>query len=725
MKSFNLKLMTALIVVGLCNIVTAQILQHPQFELETAGVNIQGDNIFLNTKTAGSKHWSDRAGKLAVDGKFDAAGAHWAAENIPVSLVLELDKARDLNVIRLWTYWGSGRYYQYKIEGSQDGQSWNVLVDQSKNTTAADAAGQMFKIATVKVKYVRVVFSKNSVNNASGGHIVEIQGYRLSDEQIKAIASWVDVPDGLQGAVTTTDSRFSRDIVPTEVKSKEINATAWKGDRVNRQILLWTNNDIKQVRFEVSDLVSFNSQIDAANIKMHFVRYTMGQKELCADILDNAMRMDIAGHTTRPVWVIIDVPSDATAGNYVGTIKVKAADQNDIEFKVALEVLNIQLPKPVNWQFHLDLWQNPFSIARYHSVDLWSPEHYALMKPLITMLADAGQKVITTSLIHEPWGGQTFDPFGPQIDWVKEIDGSWSFDYSVFDQWVQFCMDCGITKQIGCYSMVPWSNTFRYLDRASGDYKYLKASPGSQEYQDHWRPFLKDFSKHLTAKGWLDKTTISMDERPQATMSKLMAFLNKEFPEFKVELAANYPPKDFEFQGLSVGIQHGADEIGDIIKDRRNQGKFTTFYVCCGPMRPNTFPFSPPAEAVWLSWYASANGFDGFLRWAYCSWTEEPLLDTRYVRWPAGDCYFVYPGARSSIRFERTREGIVDFEKVAIVKAQLNKLNNQWAKEQLTRLDAALKAFTYKNIAKGPCAPAVNAAKATLEDIARQLAAKK
>ncbi|HEY5368179.1 MAG TPA: DUF4091 domain-containing protein [Hanamia sp.] len=41
--------------------------------------------------------------------------------------------------------------------------------------------------------------------------------------------------------------------------------------------------------------------------------------------------------------------------------------------------------------------------------------------------------------------------------------------------------------------------------------------------------------------------------------------------------------------------------------------------------------------------------------------------------WPSGDTYFVYPGGRSSIRFERLREGIQDYEKFKILRAQLEK----------------------------------------------------
>ena len=49
---------------------------------------------------------------------------------------------------------------------------------------------------------------------------------------------------------------------------------------------------------------------------------------------------------------------------------------------------------------------------------------------------------------------------------------------------------------------------------------------------------------------------------------------------------------------------------------------------------------------------------------------KEPLQDTRFRTWAAGDCFLFYPGGRSSVRMEKLLEGIQDFEKVRILKAE-------------------------------------------------------
>ena len=65
--------------------------------------------------------------------------------------------------------------------------------------------------------------------------------------------------------------------------------------------------------------------------------------------------------------------------------------------------------------------------------------------------------------MHKPWNGQTEDFFETMVTWMKKADGTWSFDYTVFDRWVEFMMSVGIDQQINCYSMVPWELSFQYF----------------------------------------------------------------------------------------------------------------------------------------------------------------------------------------------------------------------------------------------------------------------
>ncbi|WP_034040550.1 DUF4091 domain-containing protein [Wocania ichthyoenteri] len=497
--------------------------------------------------------------------------------------------------------------------------------------------------------------------------------------------NWSAVSKGLQASVTSTNMRFVKSVTPKIQQKNTWTGTAWKGERISAQLVLWSNDSINNVTTEISDFKSDSGHVLSSKIvKINFVKYVItdefaggcGYRKpenfasfLAADALEPINSYTIKAQETRPIWITIDVPADAKSGTYKSIFTVHIDGQNSKKFQFTLNVIDKVLPPATDWKFHLDLWQNPYAVARFHSVEVWSQAHWELLKPIMKRLADAGQKVITVSLNKRPWGGQTFDQFEAMIDWKKKTDGTWEYDFTVFDNWVQFMMDLGVKNQISCYSMVPWGNEFYYFDEAENKEIKIKASPGTKAYEALWIPFLKEFKTHLTKKGWSSITRIAMDERGPEEMKAMLKLLNKYAPEFGVSFADNHKSYKLypnELKDMSVAFGHPVDEE-DLIK-RRAKNYISTHYVCCSDGFPNTFTFSPPAEGVFIGWYTVAADFDGFLRWAYNSWVEKPLQDSRFRAWPAGDTYIVYPDNRSSIRFETLREGIQDAEKIRILK---------------------------------------------------------
>ena len=127
---------------------------------------------------------------------------------------------------------------------------------------------------------------------------------------------------------------------------------------------------------------------------------------------------------------------------------------------------------------------------------------------------------------------------------------------------------------------------------------------------------------------------------------------------------------------LKVKVDHFCQAMGGKIGPkmfqeaaaRRQRGLVTTYYVCCMPWSPNTFMWSAYDEAFWLGVYPGVCGLDGFLRWAYNSWGENPLVDASFDSWSPGDCVLVYPDGCPSIRFIELRNGIVAAEKLRLLK---------------------------------------------------------
>ncbi|GHT41591.1 hypothetical protein AGMMS49965_11620 [Bacteroidia bacterium] len=504
---------------------------------------------------------------------------------------------------------------------------------------------------------------------------------------------------------------------PSSKNTANLSLKAWKGERVNAQAVLSTHTDLMEVTVAVSDLKNGTSIIPASAIKTNFVGYVMTDElnkdgkgacghrpnkaewdsSMVADMLDIEPFIDLKANTTQPIWVNVWVPRDAKAGKYHGSLTVSGKNLSPASLNLEIEVLNRTLPAPKDWEVHLDLWQNPYSVARYYDVPLWSKEHFDAMRPLMKLLADAGQKVVTATIMHKPWNGQTEDHFDSMVGKTKKIDGSWAYDYTVFDQWVEFMQSVGIDQQINCYTIIPWALSFDYIDQATNRVLYVKAQPGDALYNEYWGSFLTDFAKHLRQKGWFEKTTIAMDERGLKDMKEAIKVIKKADAAFKISLAGNYHSeieKDLYDYCIAVGQKFPAD----VKADRTKAGKISTVYNCCSEPRPNTFTFSPPAEATWLGWFAHAGNYDGYLRWSYNSWTKDPLQDSRFRTWAAGDCYIVYPN-RSSIRMERLIEGIQDYEKIRILKAEFA---SQGKSAKLKQLEQILSRFTIEELtAKG------------------------
>lgn len=518
-----------------------------------------------------------------------------------------------------------------------------------------------------------------------------------------------------------------------EFQKKAFNHVAWRGEKVFAQAVVSSEEELKDVRLSVSDLRNGKSLIGAENIRLQFVSYVVsdlldttkygqcGSREdkskwgevLVADVLDINDSMTVPAGRKQPVWMTVSVPSDARSGKYSGKLTVTSSNAKARSLNVELTVADHVLPPARDWAFHLDLWQNPYSVARYENVPLWSEAHFEAMRPVMRMLAEAGQKSVTATIMSRPWNGQTEDAFGSMVTKIRRIDGTWLYDYTIFDRWVEFMFSLGIDRQINCYSMIPWALQFDYIDQATSSPATFQAAPGSEEYNEYWGAFIADFARHLKAKGWFEKTMIAMDERPLESMQAVLGLIRKVEPAFKISLAGNYhEPVIYDIVDFSETFS-GKQEFPESAKAKRKElGLTTTFYTCCAEAHPNMFVISNPDEAAWLGWFAQAEGYDGYLRWAYNSWTIDPLTDTRFRTWPAGDCFVVYPGGRGSVRFSKLVEGIQDFEKVRILRAQWQKEGNEAKLAQLTEV---LKPFTSDKILEEGPAKALITAKSFLD----------
>ena len=509
------------------------------------------------------------------------------------------------------------------------------------------------------------------------------------------------------------DVRYPLDC-KTEVCDHPLNhISAWRGERVNLQLVVTNEYDEKDcsVEYRFSDLRAMAGReiIPASNIVGGFVqpvitdRFTgCGRHDvdaygevLVADRITDINPTVLEAGSCRGLWLTIQVPQNTEPGTYKGYVEIICNGKKK-KHEYFLSVFNYLLPAPKEWSFHLDLWQNPYAVARVHNVELWSKEHFEVLRPYMLKLVSAGQKAITATLIDRPWDGQTYDPFGSMVTWVKKADGTWWYDFTIFDRWVEFMMSCGIDKEITCFSMIPWKLSFRYYDQATHSHKYVNCAPGEEAYAQFWGGMLKAFAAHLKEKGWFEKTFISMDERSLQQMQAAIKVIKDYAPGMKISMAGNYHPEiEPEISDYCLDIFAYGAYTPELVAQRRAQGKVSTYYTCCSAEYPNLFTFSAPADAAFIALEALKKGLDGYLRWAYNSWTINPEEDSRFTAWPAGDTYVIYPFSVSSIRWERLVQGIQLFEKYKI---KLAEAKADGDKERVAELEKLLERIDLKKI---------------------------
>ncbi len=524
-------------------------------------------------------------------------------------------------------------------------------------------------------------------------------------------ATWKHSDIDFAVAFASSGIRIQREMPPSNLIGGTCRLYAWRNESVSVQIVSYGRKAVNKVAFHIDDLKNEHGDIiKAEHLKVAAIDYVITDEfaggcgyrkakdfdsSYVADIINE--RKESFAHTaatTQPAWLSIKVPASAMPGTYKGTIKVLADRQ--YELHINAEVADRLLPDPSSWKFALDLWQHPAAIARVHGLKMWSEEHYAFMRKYYSMLARAGQKTITASVVEEPWNHQTYDDYPSLIQWRRTPSGSWTFDYSKFDKYVAFVMSCGIKGAINCYSMVPWKIAFKYYDEATGSYKEFTDPIGSTEYNKFWRYMLTDFTAHLKQKGWFSITRIAMDERPMEAMKSVIALLKSIDPAWKIALAGDYHEEIVDdIYDYCVASKWTFPDA--VLKSRKQQGKLSTWYTCCTEKYPNLFTFSGPAEGTWIGWYTAATDMDGYVRWAFNSWPKAPLVDSRFTAWPAGDTFMMYPGPLSSVRFEKLIEGVQDFEKIGILLDEYKKAGKG---DQLHALKEALAHFRIANLSK-------------------------
>ena len=493
--------------------------------------------------------------------------------------------------------------------------------------------------------------------------------------------------------------------------------TAWRGDQLNSKVVVATmGRDVTNVQVTASDFTNEQGAVlSADNFDIKWLKEidaNIGRGNSSApvkefpDMIYKGGAKDIAANDVQFAWIKINVPEDTQAGTYTGTITV-SADELSEPFVLRYTIEVIDLVQPEAGATDIQIWQHPFSVANYYlglgseptggiSYDLaedfyFTEEHFNLMRASMEEYVEMGGHDAVANIVEEAWNHQSYYSDPSMVKWTKKADGSWEFDYTWYDAWIVFMIECGVLDpengigQIKCYSIVPWNNQIAYYDEASGETVRESHSPGSDSWKAMWEPFLEDFIQHSKEKGWFEITYISMDERGLSELEPAVEMIesvtDEEGNHFKISSALNYAaPEYYDFTdriddiSINLGNASNVQQMKELSEHRRELGLNTTFYTCTGDY-PSNFTISDPGDNYWDVWYTMTLGTDGYMRWAWDNFVYDMHGDITYRYWEPGDGWFFYPlereeadmsetvGFYSTPRYELFKQGVRDVAK--------------------------------------------------------------
>ena len=328
---------------------------------------------------------------------------------------------------------------------------------------------------------------------------------------------------------------FRRHVIPQLSGTTTWNSIAWKGERIQQHILVNNVPSNSRISLVSSDLTTAanDNTIPAGGVSFRYPRFVAGHTEVrscskdyqeenrtayLSDALFSEPVQTVPASWPELVWMSVDIPPETPVGEYAGTVTVSAVSGEttvaQLSLQVSIQVAPWTIPDAEDRQFHLDLWQFPVSVLdRYNDanpddrIEIWSEEHYALLEPTYRYLAGLGQRTVTTYIKEGALGAPSM------IQWTLKRDGSWEYDYSVFDAYVNRLAAWGLDQQITAFSPLGWNpGDIPYWDETNQKRETFSAEVGSAAWTARWSNFLTDFRAYLVEREWFDKTVLYLDE---------------------------------------------------------------------------------------------------------------------------------------------------------------------------------------------------------------------
>ena len=455
-----------------------------------------------------------------------------------------------------------------------------------------------------------------------------------------------------------------RSVPAARERGAALTLRAAQGERASIQLGLYPLKAIQNLSLVAGDLTGPGgakipaAAIDIKKVRHYFKRLGNGSfMQLMPLVLQQFQTLELTPGFTRPLWVAVKVPEQASAGQYKGSLKVKFGDKSlDVPLNVTVSPFALDAADDIAIS----------GMGTGNGYDFW-PEAYP---DSVELWWDAGDKIMAIQTEHG-FNALTGGP-GMKLRGVKH--GQADINFADADRWMELARKHGLTKLGDSYIGFDVNLGFAVNGEANG----LAANEhnAKSSYRLSFGDLLKitygAVEQHAKEKNWPPRAYYRIDEPNGEAVKatrKLVEQYVKNAPGSKFSgyyaPAAAGSPRDCFYSLLQLSILSTVTE--PILKTIHQAGNQSWIYI--NPCYTAVLNFRH-LYGRWM-FMAHQRGLDGVTGGFYFVDTV-PYYDMSDLEGAWGVVYPSKDGVNGTVWLEHISLGINDYRYLRTVKSRLD-----------------------------------------------------
>ncbi len=370
----------------------------------------------------------------------------------------------------------------------------------------------------------------------------------------------------------------------------------------------------------------------------------------------------------QTLWLEFTASEHVRPGRYVISVWLTAegtpvdsegfrTETADCRLTFTLDVLNASVTKPVlkhtEW-FHTDC------LADYYKVDVFSEEHWEIIRRFVGTAAKRGMNMLLTPVFTPPLdtmiGGERTTV--QLVDVKRTAADTYEFDFSKLERWIDMAVAEGMEYFEISHLFTQWGAKAapKIMAETESGFKRIfgwDTPAADAPYGRFLASFLPQLKKVLDDKGLAGHAFFHISDEPSVhsleDYKHAKSLVEPYVGDYKIMDALS----NFEFyQSGAVTMPVVANDHIEPFLEARVPGLWTYYCVSQWDKVSNRFMAMPSVRTRILGWQLYTDRIDGFLQWGYNFYNTQyslakinPYIETAAGKaFPAGDTFVVYPG---------------------------------------------------------------------------------